>query len=318
MRSLSLFAPVSLAGLIAALTACGTEPPPPLPAGHPDNQAPAQPACTAHVVDVAPAADKLPVARATSIALRTDGPVDRDAKLVALDSDGVVAGELLIGPTGVELVPHRPLAAGPVSWEAIVCGAHLAGAFEVGALLRPLHDDALAAFAGRSYGLDLRGGAWQAPAAQEGLDLVLRSLFGGALVVTIDGIAPDRATVALGSGVIDAAGAVALDDAGSRFQATVVWKDNPYLAIALPPFSFAVDGRALTLASGTLVLGLTEAGGIEDARLTGELDARAFGEVAGRDACHLLQAYSEQACMPCASDGAPSCFPLALSGLQAD
>lgn len=308
----------SLLFAVALAAACGTEPiPESVAPNSPRNRLPNAPPCTARVVYVAPAPEKVPAARSTSIVLLTDGPVDHEAKVVAMDAEGVVDGELLIAADGVEMVPHRPFAQGTVTWEAIVCGAHLAGTFEAGALLRTVDDEALAKFVGRTYGFDLRAGAWQAPAAKDGLELVLRSLFGGAFVVRVDGAAPDRMTVMIGSGVVDATGAVVLDDQGSRYETTTSLKDNPYAPIALPTLSLDVDGRVVKLFGAQITLGMTDEGTFDDVRLAGEVDVRDFGDVGGRGACHLLQAYSDQTCAPCASDGEPACFALSLAGLSA-
>lgn len=308
--------------ILALAAACGRAPPAVPEDVHPNspaNQPTDAPPCTAGVEAVAPLPDGVPVARASTIRVQMDGPVDRDAKIVAIDEDGVVGGELLIGVDSVELVPHRPFAQGDVSWEAIVCDAHVAGRFEAGALLRPVGVDALHGFVGRSYGFDLRGADWQAPVAKDGLDLVLRSLFGGALVVRVDGAAPDRMTVVVGSGVVDQqTGAVVLAEGGTRFSTTVPLKDDPYVVVSLPTLELPVDGRTLRVAGATLVLGMTEDAAFDDVRLAGEVDVRDFGDLSGRTGCDLLAAYSDGRCAPCASDGEAACFALALGALRAD
>ncbi len=307
--------PAALALALCA-AACGSPPPPAaLPAAEDAQGAPAAP-CTAQILFAAPQQGDLPVARTTPVLLVLDGPADKDAKVVVMAEDGAVDGEVLIGEHTVEFVPSRPYAPGTVGWEAIVCGAHVAGSFESGKLMHPADAVTVQRFVGNSYAFDLRGGDWQAPLAKAGLELVLRSLFGGALTVSVEGAAPDRMTVSVASARANDAGEIVTDEGGSRAVVTVETKHNPYLPVALPTFTFDVDGHAVSMRGAQLTLGLADDGTFQDTRLQAEVDVRDMGTFAGRGACDLVSAYSDAVCAPCASDGKPTCFDLDLQGLS--
>lgn len=272
--------------------------------------------CDARITGITPTG-ALPAARTTPITIALTGQaLAGETKVRVSGSEGEVPTDLLFADEAIMVRPDAPLAPGSYLVEASVCDSHAVRAFEVGAVHHALADDAWASLAGSRIGLDLRYGRWTEPAPRAGRDLIVRSLFAGALVVDVIAGEDGQLVAALAPGQLGDGGLVVAAH-GEATPARALVSANPYALASFERLSLMVDGRTLVLHDGALVLGFTEQG-IADARLAAEIDLRDFGPIDGTGACELLALHTDGTCAPCASDGEPWCFALTLEGLSAE
>lgn len=269
--------------------------------------------CDAAITAVLPAG-VLPAARTAPIVVEHTGhALAGEVKVRVYGPAGEVPTAMFLGTGAVEVRPDTPLAPGSYLVEASLCDSHAVRAFEVGALHHGMSDSDWASLAGTERGLDLRYGSWAEPEPRAGRELIVRALFAGALVVDVTAEQDGSLLASVGAGERGDGGAV-LPAHDQAMAASPLLVANPYALASFERLDLRVDGRALTLRDGALVLGFTDEG-VADARLAAEVDVRDFGPVDGADACELLSLHTFGACAPCASDGQPSCFTLTLEGL---
>lgn len=274
---------------------------------------PVEPVCDAVITGVTPDGI-LPASRTAPIVLDFVGHADRDSVKVQLSGpEGVVPGQLTLGEGLLELRPDAPLAPGAWLLQASVCDSHVTRLFDVGEVHHPMSESDWRALEGKKLGFDLRYGAWLEPAARDGRELILRNLFASALVLDILETTAEGGVVAVSPGTLQADGSVA--GASEPGRAASLRFANPYGMAAFPELRLQAQGRTLTLREGTLVLGFTDEG-VVDGRLSAEADLRDFGLVDDLAVCELLELHTLGSCVPCVSDGSPTCFSLTLEGLS--
>ncbi|MCC7071391.1 MAG: hypothetical protein IT383_08715 [Deltaproteobacteria bacterium] len=299
--------------LAVVAAACGDDPSrlTPLPATEP---APVATVCDAQVTDVQPIG-VLPAARSTTIIVSYSGhALAGQVKARVSGPHGEVPSTMTLGAGVLELRPNGLLAPGAHLVELSVCNSHAARLFDVGHVHHALDTASWTALAGERFGMDLRYGTIVEPAPRAGRELIVRQLLGGAVVIDLS-LADEASLLAsVSAGVLGEGGEVAL--AGTAVPPSPVLLENPYGLTSFARLELTANGRALSLGDGTLVLGFTDAG-LADARLSAEVDLRAYGEVDGLAACEVLALHTMAGCRPCASDGEPSCFALTLEGLRA-
>lgn len=308
------FSFLSLAMAASGLTACLDATEQLSPVAVPATTAsPAEPVCDAVITGVSPEG-VLPASRTAPIALELVGHADRDSVKVQLSGpDGVVPGELTLTEGLLELRPDAPLAPGNWLLQASVCDSHVTRLFDVGEVHHPMSDGDWRALEGKQLGFDLRYGTWMEPAARDGRELILRNLFASALVLDILETSAAGGVVAVAPGTLQADGSVGVSSAPGR--AAALHFANPYGMASLPELRLQAQGRALTLREGALVLGFSDEG-VVDGRLSAEADLRDFGPVDGSPVCEILELHTLASCVPCVSDGSPTCFSLTLEGLS--
>ncbi len=298
--------------LAAAGAACGDEPAQLSPVPAPSRD-PVATVCDARVTGVVPSGT-LPAARSADVIVWFSGHASRgEVKARLSGPDGPVPASLSIGDGVLELRPDGLLRPGSHLVEVSVCDSHAARLFDVGDVHHALQGGALAQLAGARFGLDLRYGAIVEPAPREGRDLIVRRLLGGAVVLDLTLADEGSLLAAVSPGALDAGGVVVA--AGPSTSTSPLALENPYGLTSFASLELVADGRALTLRDAALVLGFTD-DGIADARLSAEVDLRAFGDVDGLAACDLLALHTMAGCRPCSTDGEPSCFALTLEGLS--
>lgn len=273
---------------------------------------PATVGCDAVITDVEPHGT-LPASRTSPMVVRFAGHALADSVKVQLAGpEGVVPGQLTLGVGVLELRPDAPLAPGAHVVQVSVCDSHALRSFEVGTVHHPVSEHGWQGLTGRTFGLDLRYGAWAEPEARSGRELILRTLFGGALTLQLTGATPEQAVGHLAAGVLQADGTVST---GAAPVAVPLVVDNPYALLPFGSLEVPVAGRTLWLRDGALALGLGDEG-LVDVRLSAEADLRDFGDVDGLPVCEILALHTQAACVPCAADDAPTCFALTLEGLS--
>lgn len=264
-------------------------------------------ACTP--TDVRMAAGGERVSRTAALYVTFDGEAPDDLRLWIEAPGGKHAGETFVAEGRATFLPLSPFAADvELTWKVRMCGDTVSGTVMTGALLHSLSEAALEQhYVGQRFALDLRAGAWLAPAAAVDNE-ALRFSLGGALLVDVLERERDTLRVAVSAALADNAGNYVSD---ARVVAAVVdlpLADNPYVPLELEALTVPTTHGDVAVRDMRLSLGLG-ADGFDDARLEGALD------VGSEAACALLEGDDDGSCAPCREGGEESCLPLVVEGL---